>query len=90
MSAVPKGSLVLVTGANGFIGSHVVDEFLAAGYKVRGTARSDSKGAWVKDLFDKKYGSGKFELAIVPDMNKKGAFDEALKGTSHLSRETIH
>jgi len=28
--------LVLVTGAHGFIGSHLVDEFLAAGYRVRG------------------------------------------------------
>jgi len=27
---------VLVTGAHGFIGSHLVDEFLAAGYRVRG------------------------------------------------------
>ena len=80
MSAIPKDSLVLVTGANGFIGSHVVDQFLGAGYKVRGTARSESKGAWVKELFDKKYGPGKFELAVVPDMNQKGAFNEAMKG----------
>jgi nucleoside-diphosphate-sugar epimerase len=27
---------VLVTGAHGFIGSHLVDEFLASGYRVRG------------------------------------------------------
>lgn len=83
MSAIPKGSLVLVTGANGFIGSHVVDQFLGAGYKVRGTARSESKGAWVKELFDKKYGPGKFELAVVPDMNQEGAFNEAMKGKFH-------
>lgn len=30
-----RGS-VLVTGAHGFIGSHLVDEFLASGYRVRG------------------------------------------------------
>src|SRR2546421_137095 len=27
---IPKGSLILVTGANGFIGSHVANEALAA------------------------------------------------------------
>ena len=80
MSAIPQGSLVLVTGANGYIGSHVVDQFLAAGYKVRGTVRSESKGAWVKELFGEKYGPTKFELAIVPDIEKKGAFDDAMRG----------
>ena len=84
MSAIPKGSLVLVTGANGYIASHVVDQFLAAGYRVRGTVRSESKGAWVKDLFEQKYGSNKFELAVVPDMDKKGAFDDVMKGQSRL------
>ena len=80
MSAIPEGSLVLITGANGYIGSHAVDQFLAAGYKVRGTVRSESKGVWVKELFDKKYGPNRFELAIVPNMDKEGAFDDALKG----------
>lgn len=75
---------MLVTGANGFIGSHVVDQFLAAGYKVRGTARSEIKGGWVKELFEKKYGPGRFELAIVPHMDQKGAFDEAMKGNPSL------
>ena len=92
MSAIPNGSLVLVTGANGFIGSHVVDQFLAASYRVRGTVRSESKGAWVQELFDKKYGPKKFEIAIVPDMTKPGAFDEAMKGILllvHLSTTTI-
>ncbi|KAI4162407.1 MAG: hypothetical protein LQ342_003973 [Letrouitia transgressa] len=85
MSNISKGSLVLVTGANGFIGSHVVDQFLATGYKVRGTARSEIKGGWVKQLFEKKYGPGKFELAIVPHMDQKGAFGEAMKGTAGIA-----
>lgn len=88
MSAIPQGSLVLVTGANGYIASHVVDQFLAAGYRVRGTVRSDSKGAWVKELFDKKYGPNRFELAIVADFEKIGAFDDAMKdaaGVAHVA-----
>lgn len=35
--ALPQGSLVLVSGANGFIASHVVKQLLENGYKVRPT-----------------------------------------------------
>lgn len=77
---IPKGSTVLVTGANGYIGSHVVDQLLLAGYKVRGTVRDATKAKWVQDLFEKRYGTGKFESFVVPDMNVDGAYDEAAKG----------
>ncbi|KAI8677651.1 Epimerase domain-containing protein [Fusarium keratoplasticum] len=80
--AVPKGSTVLVTGANGLLGSHIVDQFLEYGYKVRGTVRDTEKNAWLQALFDKKYGKGSFELFKVADLTAEGAFDEAVKGTS--------
>lgn len=35
---------ILVTGATGFIGAHVVDNLLSRGYKVRGATRSLKKG----------------------------------------------
>lgn len=44
--------------------------------------RNTEKSGWVKDLFDKKYGPGKFELIEVPEMSTKGAFDDAVKGAS--------
>jgi nucleoside-diphosphate-sugar epimerase len=80
MSALPKGSLVLVTGANGWIASHVIDQLLQAGYNVRGSVREDSKAAWLKEYVADKYGAGKFEVVVVPDMSIDGAFDEAVKG----------
>ncbi|KAK7716924.1 hypothetical protein SLS64_002467 [Diaporthe eres] len=80
--AVPKGSTVLVTGANGLLGSHIADQFLEYGYKVRGTVRDTEKNAWLQALFDKKYGKGSFELFKVADLTSEGAFDEAVKGTS--------
>ncbi|KAJ6513732.1 NAD-P-binding protein [Mycena vitilis] len=79
-TAIEKGSLVLVTGANGFIASHIVDQLLAKGYNVRGTSRSADKSKWLYDVFDKKYGAGRFESVSVPDMVADGAFDEAVKG----------
>lgn len=79
-STIEKGSLVLITGANGFVGSHIADQLLAAGYNVRGTSRSLEKSQWLYDLFDKKYGRGRFEAVVVPDMVADGAFDDAVKG----------
>jgi nucleoside-diphosphate-sugar epimerase len=78
--ALPKDSLVLVTGVNGYIGSHVADQFLEAGYRVRGTAREIAKAEGLKHLWEKKYGPGRFEVVAVPDMAVEGAFDEAVKG----------
>ncbi|CCC07169.1 hypothetical protein SMACR_01192 [Sordaria macrospora] len=80
--AIPKGSTVLVTGAAGFIGSHIADQFLKHGYKVRGTTRSPEKNAWISNLLDKKYGPGNFELMAVPDMAEPNAFAQVVKGVS--------
>ncbi|KAK7417795.1 hypothetical protein QQZ08_011491 [Neonectria magnoliae] len=83
--AIPKGSTVLVTGASGWVGSNVADQFLAYGYKVRGTTRDISKAAWLSDVFEKKYGKGAFELVAIPDMIADGAYDDAVKGVSAVA-----
>lgn len=41
---------VLVTGANGFIGSHVAARFLQAGYRVRGLVRANSDRSFLAGL----------------------------------------
>ena len=68
-------SLVLVTGVSGFLGAHVADQLLIAGYRVRGTARS-GKIALVKEGYA---GQDKFEVIEVNDLIH-GDFTEALKG----------
>ncbi|MDH5186034.1 MAG: NAD-dependent epimerase/dehydratase family protein, partial [candidate division WOR-3 bacterium] len=40
----------LVTGANGFIGSHLVEGLLARNYRVLGLVRKTSNLEWLKDL----------------------------------------
>jgi len=80
MSVVPKHSRILVTGANGFLASHVVNQLLLSGYRVRGTIREDSKAAWMKEYFSCAFNDGRLEFAIVPDMTKKDAYLEAAKG----------
>ncbi|KAL3472585.1 hypothetical protein BJX99DRAFT_235214 [Aspergillus californicus] len=91
--AIPSGSWVVISGVSGFIGSHVADQTLAAGYKVRGTARSKQKSRWVEDYFKSKYGSDQFELVDVPDMTADGAFDQAVKGAAgfiHVANDMTH
>lgn len=84
MSTIEKGSTILVTGVTGFIASHVALHCLEQGYRVRGTTRDESKAKWLYDLFDPKFGKGKFETFVVPDMVQDGAFDEAVKGVSGI------
>ncbi|MZH02549.1 MAG: NAD-dependent epimerase/dehydratase family protein [Nitrospinae bacterium] len=42
-----NGSTALVTGANGFIGSHLVDQLLASGCTVHGMVRESSNLRWL-------------------------------------------
>ncbi|CDO69083.1 hypothetical protein BN946_scf184992.g32 [Trametes cinnabarina] len=81
MPAITSGK-VLVTGANGYIATWVVRTLLEQGFSVRGTVRSASKTAYLRDLF-KSY-CDKFEVVVVEDITKDGAFDDAVKGVDAI------
>lgn len=85
MPVVPKGSKILITSGSGFIGSWTVNIALREGFKVKTTVRSAAKGDYLQQLFDAKYGKGKFEYAIVEDLEKQGAFDPLVAGTNELA-----
>lgn len=80
VSSIQSGARVLVTGATGYIGAQVADQFLNAGYVVVGTSRTAAKAQGLKNYFDKKYGTGKFEVYETGDLVKDGAFDGAVRG----------
>ncbi|KAA0252611.1 MAG: NAD-dependent epimerase/dehydratase family protein, partial [Chlorobiota bacterium] len=42
-----SGKIALVTGSNGFVGSHLVDRLLAEGYTVRCVVRKTSDLKWL-------------------------------------------
>lgn len=72
----------------GFIGSHVVKEALEAGYKVRGTARTDEKAANTRKIFNNH---PDYSTAIVADFQHEGVFDVAMKGVNaviHVASDT--
>lgn len=84
-AAILKDSIVLVTGINGYLGSHIADQLLKAGYRVRGTTRDASKVKNLVDLWEQQYGKNRVEVAVVPNMADEGAFDEAVKGVSGIA-----
>ncbi|KAH7129560.1 hypothetical protein B0J13DRAFT_453363 [Dactylonectria estremocensis] len=89
-TAIPKGSRVLVTAANGYTGSHIVMELLKQGFKVRGTVRDLASGQWLLDddfvsPFAKR---GDVEL-VVADTSVPNAFDDVVKGVSAVIHVAI-
>ncbi|KAH6654837.1 putative aldehyde reductase 2 [Truncatella angustata] len=84
-TAIPAGSWVLVTGASGFLASHVTSQFLKRGFRVRGTVRDVSKSSWLVEGPFKSYAKdGVFELVAVPNLGADGAYDEAIKGVAAI------
>jgi uncharacterized protein YbjT (DUF2867 family) len=84
MPALPPSSLILVTGASGFIATHLVTTLLSRGYKVRGTVRSQDKGKYLDKLFEGVGDKGQWEWVVVEDIAQDGVFDEAVKGVDGI------
>jgi NADPH-dependent methylglyoxal reductase len=75
-------STLLITGASGFLGGHLVKAALEKGYNVRATARSDSSAKKVADQFPQY--AAQLSYAIVPDMTKAKSYEDALQGVSGI------
>lgn len=75
---VDRSDIICVTGASGFVGSHVVKALLEKGYSVRATVRdasNDADVAWIKALAENTPGRVQIFSA---DLNIPGSFDEAV------------
>jgi len=82
-------SLDLRQGANGYIGSHIVEQLLTFGFRVRGAVRSASKVSGLEKRWESKF-PGKFEVVEVPDFAVNGAYDEAAKSALSLGTRSFH
>ncbi|KAK1985662.1 NAD dependent epimerase/dehydratase [Colletotrichum cereale] len=75
-------SLIFITGATGFIGSHVALQALEAGYHVRLSVRKESQIGGLKELFAEH--AAKLDFVVIPDLAKPGAFSHALQGVDYV------
>ncbi|KAJ3546970.1 hypothetical protein NM208_g1743 [Fusarium decemcellulare] len=83
-SIVPPTGLVLVTGVNGFIGSHIASNLLRLGYRVRGTVRSTDKAEWISEAMAERCPSATFETVLVPDVTAPGVWRDAVQGVDGI------
>ena len=79
MSALKEGETVLITGGTGWIGSHIVNEALKAGLKVKLAIRSEEKARALIQALEKIHqAEGQITTILIPDLGGKDAWKEAL------------
>ncbi|MGH8871195.1 MAG: SDR family oxidoreductase [Acidimicrobiia bacterium] len=74
---------VLVTGASGFVASHIVRQFLEDGYRVRGTVRNPDK-TWAEGHLTGLAGATKGLELVQADLLAPNAFDEPVVGCEYV------
>lgn len=79
-------SLVLITGATGYLGFKVLRTALEAGHRVRAAVHSEQKATALKfsHVFQTTPGFSNLSFIIVPDFLTPGAFDEAAKDSKYI------
>ena len=78
------GTQVCVTGASGFIGSHVVRELLERGYRVRATVRDANDEAKVGHLRKLAEGAAHPLEIVRADLLDEGSFDTPFSGCQYI------
>ena len=79
-----SGSLILFTGATGHVGYATLIEALSKGYQIRAAVRSEAKADLIQSAKSSQAYLSQLSFVIVPDIEKDGAFDEAVKGVDYI------
>ncbi|KAJ0417540.1 NAD(P)-binding protein [Aspergillus carlsbadensis] len=73
---------ILVTGANGFLGTWIIRQLLENGNRVRAAVRSMDRGAYLLELFSSY--TGRLDIVAVGDMTEPNAFGQAVVGVDGI------
>jgi nucleoside-diphosphate-sugar epimerase len=77
-------NVVLVTGASGFLASHIVLKLLSQGVSVRGSVRNTNKGDRIRKVLQ-KHGADTSRLSFVElDLMSDAGWQEAMRGVKFL------
>jgi UDP-glucose 4-epimerase len=78
---------ILVTGADGFIGSHLTEELVARGFDTTALClyNSDGKFGWLNELAEKKNKNLKFVLGDVRDAFQMNEVSKGIDTIFHLA-----
>jgi dihydroflavonol-4-reductase len=88
-----KGT-ILVTGASGFVGKWVVRDLLEAGYRVRGTVRTQAKATQVRETIGAVLGRSALERLdlVLCDLLADAGWAEAMAGITavmHVAAQIV-
>ena len=75
---------VLVTGASGFIALHCVVQALEAGYGVRGTLRTPSREAEVRETVARQADAGERLSFVTAELTHDAGWAEAVAGSAYV------
>ena len=83
----PIDSLVIVTGANGFIASHTIHNLLLKGHRVLGTVRSEDKATVVRKTHARLTPASAhlLDVAVVPDITALDAYTSLFAKTEPVA-----
>lgn len=76
IQGVRPPALILVTGANGFIASHVVFQLLQEGYQVLGTVRTEEKATAVRNVHTQQ---PKLTVCVVKDITSAQEYTNSIE-----------
>lgn len=71
--------LVLLTGATGFVGAHILSQLFSSDYAVLAPVRSESKSSFLKSKYPTHVSSNTLTFITIPDLSAPGALDAVLQ-----------